>query len=484
MISFRAVFFLNGLLLCFFALAMLVPLIVDYFIYQTADWSGFAISAFITGLIGSLLALSNQTHHRLDLKVREAFLLTSMSWVVTSFFSALPFYLSSLKPGFVDAWFEAVSALTTTGATTFVGLDSAPKGFLLWRAILQWLGGTGIIVMAMTILPILRIGGMQLFRSEFSDRSDKILPRVSQIAVAILSTYFFFTVLCTILLKIAGMEIFDAICHAMAAVSTGGLSTKDASVAAFNSLSIELILTTFMVMGGTTFVLFIRFWYKDATAFVSDSQLRTYLSILVVSASILTLWQWGLNEESLLTSLRYAWFITVSTMTSSGFTIVDYTAWGSFPCMMVFILGLIGGCTGSTSGGIKVFRFQVLFAVAMAHLRQLRRPHGVYLATYQSLKISEGVAMSVFTFVTLYGFSWVCLSLILSFLGLDFTSALSGAAAAIGNVGPGLGEIIGPAGTYITLTPGAKLSLMSGMIMGRLELLTMFVLFMPSFWRD
>lgn len=472
------------MLLCTIAVGMLIPLGVEFFIYEGAGWRAFALSSFVTGLIGSLLALSNYVPGRLELRVREAFILTSACWLITPLFAGLPFYWSDLSIGFIDACFEGASSLTTTGATTLTNLQNVPKGVLLWRALLQWLGGTGIIVMAMTVLPILRIGGMQLFRSEFSDRSEKILPRVSQIAAAIIWTYVVFTVVCMALLYLAGMNFFDAICHSMATVSTGGLSTHDASVAIFKNPNIHIILIIFMIIGGSPFILFIRMWHGNPRAIFTDSQFRTYLGALLLSSIVLTVWHWSMNGGGVLKGFRESAFMVVSTMTSTGFTLTDYTLWGNFPVLLAFVLGIVGGCTGSTSGGIKIFRFQVLASTARTHLRQLRRPHGVYLSTYQTQKISDAVILSVFTLVTLYGFSLIVIACGLSMFGLDFITCISGAAATLSNLGPGLGDIIGPAGSYASLGSGPKILLMFGMVLGRLELLTIFVLFMPSFWKD
>lgn len=463
---------------------MLIPLSVELFIYRTGGWRGFAISAFITGLVGTLMVLSNRSQGKTELRVREAFLLTATSWVATSLFAGLPFFWSTLSLGFLDSWFESVSSLTTTGSTVLVHLDKVPKGILLWRALLQWLGGTGIIVMAMTILPILRIGGMQLFRNEFSDRSEKILPRVSQIASAILSIYFVFTLTCAVSLHLAGMKWFDAICHAMATVSTGGLSTKDLSIGAFHSVAIEMILMVFMIIGGTTFILFVKLWHQNFKAVWKDSQLRAYFSIIGIASLLGTLWLYLQQNVDFLSSLRYSSFAVVSVITSTGYATEDYIQWGSFPLVLFLILSMIGGCTGSTSGGIKIFRFQVLLAVALSHMRQLRRPHGIYVPMYQSQKISENIATSVFTFIILYTFCLILLTGGLSICGLDFLSSLSGAASAIGNLGPGLSPLIGPLGTFADLDAGSKCILMFGMILGRLELLAILILFMPSFWKD
>ncbi|MBX9805563.1 MAG: TrkH family potassium uptake protein [Alphaproteobacteria bacterium] len=463
---------------------MLIPLSVELFVYRTGGWRGFAISAFITGLVGTLLVLSNRYEGKTELRVREAFLLTAASWVATSFFAGLPFFWSTLSLGFHDCWFESVSALTTTGSTVLAHLDRVPRGILLWRALLQWLGGTGIIVMAMTILPILRIGGMQLFRNEFSDRSEKILPRLSQIASAILSIYLGFTLICAILLHFAGMKWFDAICHAMGTVSTGGLSTKDLSIGAYHSFSIELILMVFMLIGGTTFILFVKLWHRNFKAVWKDSQVRAYLSTIAIASLLATFWLMIHQDADFLTGLRHASFAVISVITSTGYCTEDYALWGAFPLVLFFLLSLIGGCTGSTSGGIKIFRFQVLVAVALSHMRQLRRSHGVYLPTYQGQKISENISTSVFTFITLYAFCLMMLAGGLSICGLDFITSLTGAASALGNLGPGLGPLIGPLGTFASLEIAPKCLLMFGMILGRLELLAILILFMPSFWRD
>lgn len=484
MIDLRSVLFLTGALLCGITVTMVVPLFAELLIYKTKLWAGFAMSIFICGFFGTALTLANRPDGKISLGMREAFLMTSLSWVVLSVFAGLPFYYSNLELSFTNACFESVSSLTTTGATVIDNLDNASKGILLWRALLQWLGGTGIIVMAMTIFPTLRIGGMQLFRSEFSDRSEKILPRVSQIATAILVAYTFFTIACAILLYWAGMPTFDSICHAMGTVSTGGLSTRDASIGAYNNPIIEIITIAFMILGGSTLILYVRLWNGDTKAIRRDSQLKAYLGVILFASLVISMWHWGINKIDFLTSLRQGTFATVSIITSTGFVIADYSKWGNFPVMIFFILSLIGGCTGSTAGGIKIFRFQVLFALTRTHLLQLRRPHGVYVPLYQDQKISDSIAFSVFTFITLYCFCLIALACFLSAMGLDFITSLSSAASAIGNVGPGLGDLVGPHTSFSKLAEGPKLVMMLGMIIGRLELLTVLVLFMPSFWRD
>ena len=407
MIDFRCVFFLSGILLSGLALTMFIPLLAELIFYHANNSLGFITSIFICGFFGSALALANRPQAKIVLGMREAFLMTAFSWIVLSLFAGLPFYCIDAKFSFINAWFESVSSLTTTGATVLTDLDRTSKGLLLWRALLQWLGGTGIVVMAMTIFPTLRIGGMQLFRSEFSDRSEKILPRLSQIVTGILSIYILFTAVCGFLLWWVGMSVFDAICHAMSTVSTGGLSTKDASIGFYDNPLIEIIIMVFMILGGSTLILYIKLWNGDAKALRRDSQLKAYLGVLLVASLIVTFWQWLINNFNFITSLRRGTFITISTITTTGFITSDYGQWGAFYGTFFFILGMIGGCTGSTTGGIKIFRFQVLFALTKSHLLQLRRPHGVYVPTYQDYKISDAVAFSVFTFITLYCFCLV-----------------------------------------------------------------------------
>lgn len=484
MIAYRSVLYLIGMLLGAMAVAMLIPIGLEVFIYQTGGWEEFAFSFFITGALGSLLAIANRSSERIELKVREAFLMTALCWIITPLFAALPIYWSDLNLSYLDSWFEAVSAITTTGSTIIQNLDKASKGVLLWRSILQWLGGTGIILMALIILPTLRIGGMQLFRSEFSDKSEKILPRVSQISSAISSIYIFFTVACFFAFFVAGMKPFDALCHAMTTVSTGGLSTKNTSIAFYNSLSIELITIFFMILGSLTFVLFIRLWHGNAGALFNDSQVRTYISILFWFIAIIFFWSCFYLGLSPAKALRDSFFTVVSISTSAGFTTVDYTMWGAFPCVLMLLLSVIGGCTGSTSGGLKVFRLQVLIKVTQSHLRQLRRPHGVYVPTYQGQKIPESVASSVLTFTTLYFFTVFCLTSLLTLFDLGMMDAFSASVAALSNIGPGVTKLVGPTGSLSFLDSGAKLLLMFGMTLGRLELLTIFVLLMPSFWKS
>lgn len=479
---FSPLFYIIGLLMTVMAGTMWLPLALDWMI-EDINWQAFFVASFVSGLIGSFLALANRPSQPIVLTLPQTFLLTALSWFALSGVAALPFIFSYTTTTHTDSFFEAVSAITTTGATVLTGLDFASPGIVLWRSLLQWFGGVGIIMMALTILPILKIGGMQLFRSEFSDRSEKILPRVSEIAKAILSLYLGMTVLCGFMLYFAGMNVLDAVCHGMTVIATGGFSTVDGSIGHFNSLSIELICMVFMILSGSTLILYIHLIRGNRSALWQDQQIKAYLGILVVTTLVLTFWRLGTIGVPFGTALRDAAFATTSILTSSGFTTVDYSLWGPLALVVIFILMLVGGCTGSTAGGMKIFRFQVMFSIARAHLHQLIRPHGVFLPLYNGRHITENVVASVFTFFALYGISALTLTLILSMFDLDFMTSLSAAVSSLSNIGPGFGPIIGPDGTYAPLPGGAKWFLMLGMILGRLELATILILFTPKFWQ-
>lgn len=481
-ISYQPILFTIGILLSALSAFMILPALADFF-SEDPDWEAFAVSCGITAFCGILLSLAfrPQTHQKLN--VRDTFLLTAGSWVAVSFFASLPFIFSRSTNSNTDSLFETISGLTTTGATVITGLDYLSLGVLLWRSLLQWLGGIGIVVMALTIMPILRIGGMHLFRSEFSDRSEKVLPRVSQIASAIFGTYLFFTITCSVLLWLAGMNFFEAVCHAMSTISTGGFSTHDASIGFYNNVVIEVVMVLFMIIGGTTLMLYVRLLQGDAESLFKDSQVRVFLAIIVSATLAGTFWQWQ-QGAPFFTALRETLFNATSILTTTGFASTDFNLWGTFAVMIIFILMMIGGCTGSTSGGIKVFRYQVLFSTAVTHLRQMRHPHGIFLPRYNDKPIPEGIFASVFTLIALYVFCLGLLTLGLAFYDLDLVTCLSGAVSALGNVGPGLGHTIGPAGSFAPLPDGAKWMLMAGMLLGRLEYVTILILFSPRFWRD
>jgi trk system potassium uptake protein TrkH len=480
MIDLRPVAFIIGILLCIMAVAMLIPALTDAMIGHP-DWQVFTAAAMVTAFVGLTLILISRAGWR-GFTLRQAFIMTNLAWLVIAVFGALPFAFSELELSLTDAFFESMSGVTTTGATVIAGLDTAPPGILLWRAILQWLGGVGIIVMAVAILPVLRVGGMQLFRVEAFE-ADKVLPRAAQIAGGISIVYVFLTGMAAIILWALGMTGFEAVAHAMTSIATGGYSTSDGSIGHFNSAAIDWAISGFMVLGSLPFVLYLRAFRGNLAVFFRDSQVRLFVAILVVVILMVSYWLWEKDLMEPGAALRYATFNVISIMTGTGYATADFGQWGAFVLIVMFTLMFVGGCAGSTTCGIKIFRFQVLAATANAQLKRLMQPSGIFVAYYNKRPIPETVSDSVMGFFFLFIASFAVLAGLLGFFGLDFVTAVSGAASAMANVGPGLGDVIGPAGTYAPLPDRAKLALCAGMLLGRLELFTVLVLLSRNFWR-
>ena len=482
MINLRPILLITGSLLLVIAASMLIPAIVDIY-YGNEDWMAFVAAAFFTCFIGGVMVFSNQGEVK-NFTVKQTFFLTTFSWFAIAIFSTLPFMLSELKMSFTDSFFESMSGLTTTGSTVMVGLDNAPPGILLWRALLNGIGGVGIIVFALAVLPMLRIGGMQLFRSESSDKTDKILPRATQIAGVIGYTYVLLVFLCFAAFWWAGMGPFDAICHSLATIATGGFSTKDASFGYFNSALLDYICVVFMLLGSMPFLLYVQMTQGNFRAFFKDSQVQWFLLITFFCISAVTCWMVMDQAMPFWEALRRVSFNLVSVITTTGFASTDYNQWGSFAVIMFFMCTVMGGCTGSTTGGIKVFRHQVLFETAKAQISRLIQPHGIFLPQFNKKPITDAVTNSVMSFFILFALSFTVLAVLLSLTGLDFITSMSSAAQALSNTGPGLGNIVGPAGNFSTLSDPAKWMLAIGMLIGRLEIFTVLVLFSPYFWRE
>ena len=463
------------------AVAMCLPAVADA-AANNPDWQVFLTAAVFTLFVGGTLALSSRGAIR-TITPRQGFVLTTMLWIIIPAFAALPFAFADMDLSYTDAFFESMSGLTTTGSTVIRSLDVAPPGVLIWRALLQWLGGIGVIAMAIAILPLLRIGGMQLFRMESSDRSEKATPRTTQLVAYISFIYLGVSLICALAYWMAGMSGFDAVAHAMTTIATGGYSTYDGSIAHFRSATIEYIGVVFMLVGSLPFVLYLRALRGNTRSLLRDDLVRLFLLIVVVSIIAVAYYRYKMGVE-IDTALREASFNVVSIITGTGYATADYGAWGSFGLMIFFFLMFVGGCAGSTTCGVKIFRFQVLYATAVTQLRRLLEPHGVYLAYYNRKPIPEEVSASVMAFFFLYVLSYAVIAIALGLIGVDFLTAASGAATAISNVGPGLGPTIGPSGTFATLPDGAKWILSAGMLLGRLELFTVLVLLLPSFWRD
>ena len=481
MIEFRPIFFVIGILLSMLGMAMLVPAIADA-ATDNPDWAVFLASAFVTLFVGGTLILTTRAKFS-NLVVRQAFILTTAAWVALAAFAALPFAFSNLGLSYTDAFFEAMSGITTTGSTVITGLDTAPPGILLWRALLQWLGGIGIIVMAISILPLLQVGGMQLFRMESSDSSDKAFPRVAQISAATAIIYTILTLVCAVAMWAAGMTPFEAAAHSMTTIATGGFSTSDASIGHFDSALMDWIVIIFMILGSLPFVLYFAMIRGNPRALVRDTQVQWFLITVAVSILLVAFWLVSKNDIELMRAIRLSSFNVVSIITGTGYASADYNAWGLLPVTAFFFFMFIGGCAGSTSCGIKIFRYQILFANARVQFRRMWQPNVVYSPRYNHKPIPESVTDAVMSFFFMFALIFGVLALALSLIGLDFVTAVSGAATAIANVGPALGPTIGPSGTFAPLPDAAKWVLSIGMLLGRLELFTVLVLFSPAFWR-
>lgn len=478
----RPLLIVIGALTAILGLAMLLPALADL-VAGNDDWRVFVSTSLITTATGAgLWAASSGRTQPLNLK--QAFLLTTLIWVVLTLFGALPLYLSNLNLTVTEAVFEAMSGITTTGATVIIGIDSAPPGVLLWRGLLQWFGGLGIVVMAIAVLPMLQVGGMQMFKAEAFETPDKILPRAAQIAGGMVTIYVFLTVVCAGAYWFFGMGLFDAVVHSMTTVATGGFSTRAGSIESYHSAAIDYLAITFMILGALPFALYLGAVQGGRWgAILRDSQVRTFLIIVFTVTIAMMLLQIRLGLYHGEEAFRHGLFSVVSVITGTGFSTIDYGAWGSFGLTTFFILTFVGGCTGSTSCGIKVFRFQVLARDMAQHVRQILFPHMVYVKRYNGRPLPDSVSASVQSFVFLYFVSFIILSIGLSLSGLDPVTALSGAATAISNVGPGLGDIIGPSGNFAPLPEISKWLLIAGMLVGRLEILIILVLFTPHFWQ-
>lgn len=477
----RPILYVNGVLLSILSLSMVFPMLADFY-FDYDDWKVFFLCIIITAFSGGALILST-SGHKFNMTTRQAFLLTNSTWLILPTFGALPFWFSSLDMSFTDSFFEAMSGITTTGSTVIRGLDYAPAGILFWRAILQWLGGIGIIIMAMSVLPFLKVGGMQIFKTELSE-DEKALPRSAQLASSISIIYVALTGLCALCYMFVGFEVFDAVAHAMTTIATGGFSTFDDSFARYDTYGPEFVATIFMIMGGIPFLLYLKAARGNINPLFRDSQVQWFLAILAIAIILMT--SYLIMQQNMLftEALRRSSFNIVSIMTGTGYGSGDYNAWGGFAVSLFFFLMVVGACAGSTSCGIKIFRFQVLYSVTKIQVGKLLHPNGVFIPHYNGKPMPKDVPASVMGFFFIYALGFSFLAIALSYVGLDFMTAMSGAATSISNVGPGLGPIIGPAGTFQPLPDSAKWILCAGMLLGRLELFTILVMLSPHFWKN
>ena len=479
MSNYKTVFFTLGILQIILGIFMLIPVIAQFF-YDDID-SSFLGSSIVTIIFGTLFFLSNLDHNK-KLNLQQAFLLTALSWLSIAIFGSLPFVFSNLNFSFTNAFFESMSGITTTGSTIISNLEIIPKGILLWRAILQWLGGIGIIVMAITLMPIMNVGGMQLFKITSNDSSEKILPKSKQIALRLIFIYLFLTTLCAFSYKMLGMNLFDSITHSMTTIATGGFSNYNESIGFFNSISIETSAMIFIILGSLPFIAYIKFLNGDKKIFFTDIQIKTFLKVVLISIIILSVFLILNNSAEF--NFRSILFNIISILTGTGYVNAQFDNWGGFPIILFIILMFIGGCAGSTTCGIKIFRIQILYSFFVNQIRKIIYPKGIFVLKYDQNPVDDKFIASIISFIYLYLVIFFVITALLSLSGLDFITSISGAATSISNVGPGLGSTIGPNGNFSSLPDISKWILSLGMILGRLELFAILVLFLPSFWKN
>tara|TARA_B100001121_G_scaffold164817_1_gene143956 strand:- start:2154 stop:3602 length:1449 start_codon:yes stop_codon:yes gene_type:complete len=480
MYNYKTVFYTLGTLQIILGVFMLIPVIIQL-IFNELD-SGFVSASIITIVFGVLFFLSNLDHDK-NIDLPQAFILTALSWLSIAIFGSLPFIFSDLNLNFTDAFFESMSGITTTGSTILTDLDNTSKAILLWRAILQWLGGIGIILMAITLMPIMNIGGMQLFKISSNDNAEKILPKSKEVSLRLIVIYSFLTFVCAIFYKLFGMSYFDSLTHSMTTIATGGFSNYNNSIGHFNSTLIEINAIIFIILGSIPFISYIKYLNGDRKVFYKDAQINFFIKTIIISVVIIFIFLLLDSSNSGLKLFRHVVFNVVSILTGTGYVTTNYGDWGGFPLIFFLILMFIGGCAGSTACGLKIFRIHILYKFFVMQLKKYIYPRGVFVLKYGDNLLNEKFISSIISFVFLYIVIFFIITALLSISGLDFITAISGAATSISNVGPGLGGMIGPNGNFSLLPDFSKWVLSAGMILGRLELFAIIVLFIPSFWR-
>ena len=480
MSNYKTVFFTLGILLIILGIAMIVPLAFQL-IYKELD-STFVVSGIITITFGVLFFLSNIDHLK-SINTQQAFLLTALSWLSIAVFGSLPFFFSELNLSITDSFFESMSGITTTGATILSNIENSPKGILIWRAMLQWLGGIGIILMAITLMPIMNIGGMQLLKISSYDTSEKILPKSKQISLRLIMVYLFLTLFCAIFYKIFGMNFFDSITHSMTTIATGGFSNYDQSIGYFNNPYIEIISILFILLGSIPFILYIKFISDDKKIIFKDEQVKLFFKLSLFSILILFFYLIIFNKDISQVHIRSVIFNVVSILTGTGYVTKEFDQWGNFPLIFFLILMFIGGCAGSTTCGIKVFRVHILYYFIRNQLLKIIYPRAIINLKYNNNKVDDKLIASIISFIYLYILIFFVLASLLTLTGLDFITSISGAASSLSNVGPGLGNEIGPNSNYSGIPDQSKWLLSVGMILGRLEIFAILIIFLPSFWR-
>lgn len=478
----QPVLMIDGFILTILGMCMLVP--YGFEIYSGyAGQSAFLTSAAVTIFIGLSLFLSNAAKIE-KISLRQGYLVTVVCWISVSLFAALPFALGNLDLDLASSVFEGVSGITGTGATIMTDVESLPRAVLLWRSILNGLGGIGIVIFAVAMLPFLGIGGMQVFQREQSDAGEKFMPKFGDIAKWIIIVYLSLVILCAVILSLCGMSRFDAVNHAFSAVATSGFSTKNTSISYFDNALIEFVLSVFMILGAlpiTVYILLLRNGDVDAFRL---GQVKYFLRRVLILILILAVWLSWHNDVHFFKALRLSMFNVISVITTTGLASADYLEWGGWTVVFFTLLSLHGGCIGSTTGSIKVMRWQVLNAYLKKLMSSMIEPNRVIPVRTYDVSVDNNVVTSVFVYILLFLMSIAFMALTLNFMGYDFTTSVSSAVSIITNTGPGISKAIGPMGNFAFFSPAAKYVLSFGMLLGRLEIITILVIFTKSFWKN
>ncbi len=481
LIQMRPVMHILGILLMILSGAMTAPMLMDL-AHNDAEWIVFFRSQIVTGFIGLSLFLATRTK-LFKLTLKQTFFLTTSGWLALAAFAALPFTFSHSAINYSHAFFESMSGLTGTGSTALRGLDNMPRGLLLWRALLQFIGSVGFLAVSFSVLPLLQASGMQLFKRDTID-AEKIMPSIQQSIMYILLIYSLMVVVCMASLHMAGMPWFDALCHAMSAMSTGGFSTSDASLAGFrDDAGVQSVLIIFMILAALPFPLYLRFAKGDFRSLLSSDQVHAFLTTIVALVWIIAVYIFLTDAGSIKSSILDTTFMVVSAMTTTGLVTHDYSEWGHMVVGMIFLTAFIGGCSGSTAGGIKVFRFQIFFRMLHLQMKRLIKPNAVYRVEYNGKTISPEIQVALACFFFIFILSWIMLSIALQLSGHDFSTAFSGALAALSNTGTGATNGIGNDIAFYSMSNMSIWIYTTAMLLGRLEFLVVFVLFMPRFWK-
>lgn len=482
MIDLRPIIYVIGLLVAAMGMFMIFPMLLDY-AAGDEHWKAFFKSAVIALVSGGAMAIATSNAAGGTMTLQQIFILTTGVWIAMPAFGAVPLVLGEPGLSITDALFESVSGMTTTGTTVIEGIDNLPLGTNLWRGILQWLGGLGIVIVAMLFLPVMKVGGMQFFRSEGFDTLGKVLPRAIDISSALIQVYIALTVACAVTYFALGMTGFEAVVHALTTVSTGGFSTSDRSFGLFQGPA-EYAAVVFMLLGSLPFVRFIQLAQGSLRPLFRDAQVRAYLRWNLYAVAAIVLYEVTTHNGTVEALLRETLFNVVSTFSGTGFSSVDLSAWGPFPFVVLIAVGLIGGCTSSTGCSVKVFRYLILFEAIRVQIRRLHNPNSVNSMRYDGRSVGQDVVDSVIVFFTLFILTFGVVAVLLGLTGLEFKTAVTASWTSVANVGPVFGPEVGGTGAVHAFPETAKWIMMAAMLVGRLELMSVYVLFMSRFWRN